>query len=66
VPSLVRLQLSGNVNQRRYKKERKGMRRLEEHVIFFPVGRQVGLGCCTVKIKNKKLKLNTIYIFYSG
>jgi hypothetical protein len=23
VPSLVRLQLSGNVNQRRYKKERK-------------------------------------------
>jgi hypothetical protein len=27
VPSLVRLQLSGNVNQRRYKKERKGMRR---------------------------------------
>jgi hypothetical protein len=54
VPSLVRLQLSGNVNQRRYKKERKGMRRPEEHVIFFPVGRQVGLGCCTVKIKNKK------------
>ena len=34
--------------------ERKGMRRPEEHVIFFPVGRQVGLGCCTVKIKNKK------------
>jgi hypothetical protein len=28
VPSLVRLQLSGNVNQRRYKKERK--KRYEE------------------------------------
>jgi hypothetical protein len=25
VPSLVRLQLSGNVNQRRYKKERKNL-----------------------------------------
>ena len=46
--------LSGNVNQRRYKKERKGMRRLEEHTIFFPVGRRVGLGCCTVKIRTKK------------
>ena len=46
-----KLQLSGNVNQRRYKKERKCMRRLEEHAIFFPVGRRVGLGCCTVKIR---------------
>jgi hypothetical protein len=53
VPSLIRLQLSGNVNQRRYKKERKGMRRLEKHAIFFPVERRVGLGCCTVKIRNK-------------
>jgi hypothetical protein len=54
VPSLVRLQLSGNVNQRRYKKERKGMRRPEKHAIFFPVERRVGLGCCTVKIRTKK------------
>jgi hypothetical protein len=27
------------------------MRRPEEHTIFFPVGRLVGLGCCTVKIR---------------
>jgi hypothetical protein len=30
VPSLVRLQLSGNVNQRRYKKERKKERKKEK------------------------------------
>jgi hypothetical protein len=72
VPSLVKLQLSGNVNQRRYKKERKGMRRLEEHVIFFPVGRQVGLGwilCRSagpVNIFRKKFVSFPILFFYSA